>query len=47
MDRRPAPRADALAPLFGRSRIGWDALIADPRHAQAVARVTGDVFAEV
>jgi beta-N-acetylhexosaminidase len=45
MDRRPAPRADVLAPLFGRGRTDWNALAADPRHAQAVARVTGDAFA--
>ena len=45
MDRRAAPRADTLAPLFGRERIAWDALQADPRHADVLARVTGDALA--
>jgi len=41
MDRRPAPRADALASLFGRGRTRWSQLKVDPRHAEAVARLTG------
>jgi beta-N-acetylhexosaminidase len=45
MDRRPAPRTDALASLSGRGRTDWSALAADPRHAHAIARVTGDAFA--
>jgi len=45
MDKRAAPRVDTLATLFGRGRSTWDALMADPRHAQAVARVAGDAVA--
>ena len=45
MDRRPAPNADALATLFGRGRTSWAMLQSDPRHAQAIARVTDDGFA--
>ena len=45
MDARPAPRSDALASLFGRGHLDWNALRSDPRHAQAVARVTGDTVA--
>jgi beta-N-acetylhexosaminidase len=44
MDGRSV-RPDALAPLFGRGRIGWNALQSNPRHAQVVARVTGDTVA--
>jgi beta-N-acetylhexosaminidase len=44
MDRRTAPRPDTLASLFGRGRTNWNSLASDPRHAQAIARVTGDVF---
>lgn len=43
---RAAPRADALASLFGRGRRDWDALSAEPRHAQAIARVCGNALAE-
>lgn len=46
MERRPPPRADALASLFGRGRSDWNALLADPRHACARARVVGDGVAE-
>ncbi len=46
MERRPPPRADLLAPLFGRGRNDWDGLLADPRHAQALAQVCGDALAE-
>ncbi|MBS0456166.1 MAG: beta-N-acetylhexosaminidase [Proteobacteria bacterium] len=46
MAHRAAPRADALASLFGRGRCDWDALSADPRHAQAIARVCGNALAE-
>ena len=46
MDRRPPPRVDALASLFGRGRGDWDSLRADPRHASALARVCGDAAAE-
>ncbi len=45
MDKREAPRADALAALFGRGRTDWPALQSDPRHALAVARLCDDVFA--
>jgi beta-N-acetylhexosaminidase len=45
MEQRPASRADTLAPLFGRGRTDWAALQSDPRHAQALARVTGDTVA--
>ena len=45
MDKRKTPQADALVSLFGRGSIEWNALQADPRHAQAVARVTGDALA--
>lgn len=46
MDRRPAPRADALTPLLGRGRRDWDGLLSDPRHAQAVARVCDSDLAQ-
>ena len=46
MERRPPPRVDALASLFGRGRSDWNALLADPRHASARARVVGDGVAE-
>jgi len=46
MERRPPPRVDALAPLFGRGRSDWNSLLADPRHASARARVVGDGVAE-
>ena len=45
MDRRAAPPADALASLYGRGRMDWNALQSDPRHAQAIARVAGDAVA--
>ncbi len=45
MDARPTPNPDALASLFGRGRTDWDALQSDPRHAGALARVTGDEVA--
>jgi beta-N-acetylhexosaminidase len=45
MDRRPAPRADALAALLGRGDANWSMLQSDPRHAQAIARVAGDAVA--
>jgi len=45
MDKRAAPRADALASLFGRGKTDWNALQSDPRHAQAIARVAGDTVA--
>ncbi|MBS0214084.1 MAG: beta-N-acetylhexosaminidase [Proteobacteria bacterium] len=46
MERRPAPQAGTLASLFGRGHIDWDALVADPRHAQAVANVAGNALAK-
>jgi beta-N-acetylhexosaminidase len=45
MDRRPSPRGDVLATLFGRGKTSWGALQSDPRHAHAIERVTGDGFA--
>ena len=45
MDKRAAPRANVLATLFGRGEANWSALLADPRHAQAIARVAGDAVA--
>jgi beta-N-acetylhexosaminidase len=45
MDRRATPRADALASLFGRGRTDWAALRSDPRHADAVARVSSEALA--
>ena len=45
MDKRAAPRGDALATLFGRGHANWNALQSDPRHAQAIARVAGDAVA--
>ena len=44
MDKRRAPRADALATLFGRGRTHWNALQSDPRHAHAVAQLSGEGF---
>ena len=45
MDQRAAPRAGALATLFGRGLASWGALQSDPRHARAIARVAGDAVA--
>jgi beta-N-acetylhexosaminidase len=45
MDERAAPRADALATLFGRGAANWSTLQSNPRHAQAIARVAGDTVA--
>jgi beta-N-acetylhexosaminidase len=42
MDRRPAPRPDALAALYGRGHVAWPRLLDDPRHATAIARLSGD-----
>ena len=42
MDKRAAPRSDALATLFGRGHTNWSMLQSDPRYALAIARVTGD-----
>jgi beta-N-acetylhexosaminidase len=36
---------DALATLFGRGRMDWDALQSHPRHARALARVTDHALA--
>ncbi len=41
MDKRAEPRADALASLFGRDRTNWSTLQSNPRHAQAIAHVSG------
>jgi beta-N-acetylhexosaminidase len=42
MDKRAAPRADALVTLFGRGRTTWDTLQSDPRSARAIAHLSGD-----
>ena len=40
MDRRPAPRADLLAPLFGRGSVDWSGLASAPRYDKARARLS-------
>lgn len=42
MDHRSAPPADTLAALFGRGNVAWSRLHDDPRHANAVAHLSGD-----
>lgn len=42
MDRRPVPPADALAALYGRGHVGWMRLLDSPRHANAIAHLSGD-----
>jgi len=42
MDRRAEPQPDALAALYGRGNVAWPRLLDDPRHASAIARLSGD-----
>ena len=42
MDRRPAPSPSALAALYGRGHVAWSRLLDNPRHASAVAHLSGD-----
>ncbi|HTD29484.1 MAG TPA: beta-N-acetylhexosaminidase [Xanthomonadaceae bacterium] len=44
MDRRPSPRPDTLAALFGRGRTSWNSLQSDVRHVRVLEQLSEDAF---
>jgi beta-N-acetylhexosaminidase len=41
MDARPVSDTATISALLGRGAAGWDGLLAGPRHAETIARLSG------